>query len=220
MLIATFVLEYPILREALSAAPGLTLTWIQSDRTEAGEHKLLVWADGDERDFEAFEDGLERDPTVEPPLRIVEIDGRRLYQLELTAEGKDASVYPIVIDDGVVLEHVTASHGGWELRVAFPDEESLERFHRFCTERGMLGELRHLYEKREPDGGRQFGLTDRQRETLVAAVETGYLDVPRSCTLAELGERLDVSANATSERFRRGVRTLIEHTVYPDPEAL
>lgn len=219
MLIATFVLDYPILQAALSAAPGVTLTWIQSDRTGAGDHRLLVWADGDESDLEAFEDALESDPTAEPPSRAVEIDGRRLYQIELTETGKDESVYPVVIEDATILEHVTASHEGWVLRVAFPDYEALEAFHAFCTEREMLGELRHLYEKRDPNGGNRYGLTDRQRETLVAAVDTGYLDIPRSCSLEELGDHLEVSPNATSERFRRGVRTLIEHTVYPGPES-
>ncbi|WP_256527528.1 helix-turn-helix domain-containing protein [Natrinema marinum] len=52
-----------------------------------------------------------------------------------------------------------------------------------------------------------------------AAVETGYLDIPRSCSLAELGDRFDISPNAAFERFRRGVKALVENTVHPDDRA-
>ena len=53
---------------------------------------------------------------------------------------------------------------------------------------------------------------------LVAAVDEGYLDIPRSCSLAELGTQFDISSNAASERFRRGSKTLIENTLSPDDQ--
>ncbi|ELZ08746.1 bacterio-opsin activator HTH domain-containing protein [Natrinema thermotolerans DSM 11552] len=220
MLLATLLIDYPILRNALSHAPGVTATWEQSDLTADGDHRMLVWIDGDDDERAAFEAGLEADPTVTASLQTAAFDDRWLYQLELTPEGTEASVYPTVIEEGGVLQEASVTHEGWFFRVAFPSDEALERFHGFFLERGFEVDVRKLRDTRESagggDAGSQFGLTSRQREALVAAVEAGYLDIPRSCTLAELGERLGISQNAASERFRRGVETLVENTVYDD----
>lgn len=215
MLFATLSIDYPILRETLSHAPDAAVTWEQSDLTEDGDHRMLVWVDCNDA-YEAFDAGLEADPTVAGPSRIVEFDDRRLYQLELTSEGHRASVYPLVIEEAGVLQHVTATHEGWFFRVAFPTEAALERFHAFFIEQDLAVEIRQLYGASETDPestASKFGLTDRQRETLVAAVDAGYFDIPRSCSLAELADRFDISQNAASERVRRGVKTLIENTV-------
>ncbi|SER08911.1 helix-turn-helix domain-containing protein [Natrinema salaciae] len=223
MLLATLVVDYPILRETLSHAPNANVTWEQSDLTEAGGHQMLIWVEGDDDTFAAFDAGLESDPTVTVPDRVVEVDDRRLYRLELTADGHRRSVYPTVIEEGGVLQEVTATAEGWYFRIAFPSDEALERFHAFFVDRDLDVELRKLHETREGVDGSgtrsAFGVTERQREALVAAVDAGYLDIPRSCSLAELGEQLDISPNATSERFRRGVRSLVENTVYPDDES-
>ncbi|WP_345779410.1 helix-turn-helix domain-containing protein [Natrinema sp. SYSU A 869] len=210
------MVDYPILRETLSEALDIELTWEQSDLTGDGGHQMLVWVDGD--GFEKFDAGLEADPTVIASSPVVEFDSRRLYQLELTPDGQRVSVYPTVIKEGGVLREVTATHEGWYFRVAFPSDEALERFHAFFMEHSLEVEIRELYDESESLGlagsRSQYGITDRQCEALVAAVDTGYLDIPRSCSLAELGERFDISPNATSERFRRGVKRLIENTVY------
>ena len=216
MLVTTFKVDYPILREALSNAPEIELTWEQSDLTDGETHRMLVWADG--TSFGAFEAGLEADPTVKSPTRVVEFDDRRLYQLELTPEGCRASAYPVIVETGGIIQHARATAEGWDIRAALPDEETLDRYHTFFRERDTDIEVKRLYEEWKPETGvrSQYGLTDRQHETLVAAVDAGYLDIPRSCSLAELGSRFDISSNATSERFRRGAKTLIENTVYPD----
>jgi len=39
-----------------------------------------------------------------------------------------------------------------------------------------------------------------QREAPVLAVESGYDDIPRTCTTVELGEKLGVSDRAVTER--------------------
>jgi len=215
MLVTTFQVDYPILREALSNAPEIELTWEQSDLTEDGTHRMLVWADG--TSFGVFETGLEADPTVKPPTRVVEFDDRRLYQLELTPEGHRASVYPVLVEMGGFIQDARATKEGWDICAALPDEETLDRYHTFFRGHDIDIELKRLYEEWVPEtSAPQYGLTDRQHETLVAAVDEGYLDIPRSCSLAELGSQFDISSNAASERFRRGAKTLIQNTVYPD----
>jgi len=66
MLLATLLIDYPILRETLSRAPDTKVTWEQSDLTEVGDHQMLVWVDGG---VAAFDAGLETDPTVKAPYR-------------------------------------------------------------------------------------------------------------------------------------------------------
>lgn len=210
MLLATFVIDYPILQETLSQSPA-ELEWVQSDLTEEGAHQMLVWFETD--DFESLETRLENDPTVTGASRTTSLDRRRLYRIELTEAAHRSSVYPIIVDRGIVLEDVTADRDGWKFRVSFPDYDALEEFRAFCSERDIAVELERLYERREGATRSQYGTTERQRELLEAAVETGYLDVPRSCTLAELGERVGISSNAASERFRRGASSLIENTL-------
>ncbi|MHC3438135.1 helix-turn-helix domain-containing protein [Natrialbaceae archaeon A-gly3] len=191
------------MRETLARHPDVWLTWEQSDITEDGSHKMLVWIESD--DFEGLHETLENDPTVRDFSRRTAFNERRLYHIELTEEGHQMSLYPLIIEEGIVLDHVTADGDGWKLRVTFPDHDALERFQSFCTDHDVDVELRRLYEERETEERARYGLTDRQRETLVAAVEEGYLEIPRSCSLAELGEGLGVSSNAASERFRRVV---------------
>ena len=216
MLLTTFRIDYPILREALSHAPNIEITWERSDLIGNGTHQMLVWVDGPA--FGAFETGIEADPTLKPPVRVIEFDDQRLYQLELTAEGRQASVYPTVVETGALLQKAIATADGWDIRAALPDEESLKQYHDFFRGHGFDIELKQLYEDWRPKHSAQsrFGLTDRQHEVLVAAVDDGYLDIPRSCSLAELGTQFGISSNAASERFRRGTKTLIENTVYPD----
>ncbi|MFA9417727.1 helix-turn-helix domain-containing protein [Natrinema sp. HArc-T2] len=216
MLLTTFRIDYPILRTALTHASDIEITWERSDLIGDGTHRMLVWADGPA--FGTFESGLEADPTVKSPTRVIEFDERRLYQLELTAEGRRASVYPTVVETGAILQDATATDEGWDIRAALPDEETLDQYHTFFMSRDFDVELKQLYEDWKPSYCSQprFGLTDRQHEILVAAVDEGYLDIPRSCSLAELGTQFDISSNAASERFRRGTKALIENTVYPN----
>ncbi|SIR81251.1 Predicted DNA binding protein, contains HTH domain [Haladaptatus litoreus] len=216
MIIVEFRLDYPVLRDALSRAPKMKLTWEQSDRTEEGRHKLLFWTEGG--DFEAFEDALEEDSTVTTPSRTIELGEQRLYQTELKGEARRTSIYPLLVNEASILQRVTATHDGWEFRAAFPDREAFGRFRDFCREHEIEFVVHRFYEEREHPDTPRFGLTGVQRETLVMAVECGYLEIPRESSLADLSDEFDISETAASERFRRGVKTLIECTVCSDNE--
>lgn len=56
-------------------------------------------------------------------------------------------------------------------------------------------------------------LTDRQRRLLVAAVEHGYYDTPRGCSLTELAEALDVAKSSVSETLHRAEGAVVKHYV-------
>jgi predicted DNA binding protein len=56
-------------------------------------------------------------------------------------------------------------------------------------------------------------LSDRQLEVVVAAVEAGYYDTPRRCSLTELAGRLDIAKSTCSETLHRGEEAVIKQFV-------
>lgn len=95
--------------------------------------------------------------------------------------------FPISIENGEMEFDVTATQEQFETFVAALDE----------TERQY--DLLTLVHTDEQDAL----LTDRQRECLTVAHRRGYFDVPRECTLAELGDGLGVDKSTASETIRR-----------------
>jgi hypothetical protein len=53
-------------------------------------------------------------------------------------------------------------------------------------------------------------LTTRQRDLLTKAVEHGYYDTPRECTLTELADHLDLAKSTLSERLHRIEGTVLK----------
>jgi hypothetical protein len=53
-------------------------------------------------------------------------------------------------------------------------------------------------------------LTDRQRELLTEAVEEGYYDTPRTCTLTDLAEHLGVAKSTCSETLHRAESKVVK----------
>ena len=56
-------------------------------------------------------------------------------------------------------------------------------------------------------------LTEQQRAVLVEAVERGYYDTPRECTLTELAEELDHAKSTLSERLHRVEEAVVKEFV-------
>jgi len=63
-------------------------------------------------------------------------------------------------------------------------------------------------------------LTDRQRELLLAAVDAGYYDTPRECSLTDLATELDMAKSTVSETLHRAEGTIIEEFVADLDEGL
>jgi hypothetical protein len=56
-------------------------------------------------------------------------------------------------------------------------------------------------------------LTDRQATLVQAAVENGYYDTPRGCTLTELAEAVDLAKSTCSETLHRAEGKIIKNFV-------
>jgi predicted DNA binding protein len=175
--------------------------------------QMIFWVENG--DFEAFETAMDDDPTVSSPTVLTDAGDRRLYMVDPLGEGRETSIIPLVVKVGGVHLDLTATHEGWRNRIQFPNREALEQVFRFCHDHEIEFTFNRIYDQSNRFEGTGPELTEAQQETLIEAVNCGYLSVPRECSLAELGERLGISESATSERFRRAVKALVEQTISP-----
>jgi predicted DNA binding protein len=59
----------------------------------------------------------------------------------------------------------------------------------------------------------QQGFTEAQRDILVAAVKTGYFEIPRETSLTDLADQRNESHQAVSEHLRLTTYNLVELTL-------
>lgn len=207
MFVVGFRLNSPILRDALAHTPGMRL--IHEEQYEAGEGiTLLFWTEGG--DFEVFEEGVAVDPTVTNLQQLAETESRRLYRVTFTDAGMDAATFPAWSELDISLLGASGTHEGWTLRMRMPDRETLEQYREWCEERGLQFRLDSIHEERVVTDERPVQLTNRQRDTLLAARELGYFQIPRQSSLADVASHCSISPQAASERLRRGTATLID----------
>jgi predicted DNA binding protein len=206
----TISTEAFVLDHALSAVPGVT---IETDRLASHSPQEVfpfLWATNGE--FDRFYQALDEDPSVTRVSVAEETENTMLYQLEWVDEFHDL-IHQMVDHHAAILD-ATAHDGQWHLRLRFADEEMLSTFQTHFRETGREFQVDQRY---HPTNSRQrtFGLTAEQREALVTAVNEGYFTIPRTASMTEVSEALNISANAASERIRRGCETLISSGLIP-----
>lgn len=168
----------------------------------------LLWIRAD--DFTAVDEALEDDPTVEGFDVIGSFDHRRLYRMEW-ADTAESTIRTLRTAGGYV-RNAKVIDGEWSIEVLFPDRDDLSRMYDVANDADIPLTVDSIYELSD-EGGRPNGLTTEQQETLVAAFEHGYYDVPREVSLVDLAEKLDISHQALSERLRRAHETLVDASV-------
>jgi predicted DNA binding protein len=184
---------------------------VEIERLVAHDHDRVMpfaWLTADDPD--ALEEALSADSTVESHELISRVDGDQLCRMEWI-DSIEMVVHILLEEEGTIL-HARGEREGWNVRVLFPDRDSLSRTYDFADEHGLRFDVVRIYELDEERKGR-FGLSDEQQDTLAAATKLGYYDVPRGITQAELAEKLGVSHQALSERLRRAQKTLNENTI-------
>lgn len=192
------------LNHALSTTPEMI---IEADRLASHSPKEVfpfLW--GTDGDGEAFFDALEDDPTVTDVSIADETGGTILYRLEWSDTVCDL-VHQMVDHHAAILD-ARAQSDEWALRLRFANEGMVSSFQEHFQESGREFTVNQLYHPSEPRQ-RAFGLTAEQHEALVLAVERGYFAIPRAASTEEIGDQLGVSANAASERIRRGCEMLV-----------
>lgn len=162
-------------------------------------------------------EGLESEPIVATVSVVDKLDGSALVKIEWG--DRINGVLESIRQNEAIVTSAAGTPSTWTFRLRFPTYEDLSAFYTSCVEQDIPLELVQLHEAVSPDSQLRFGLTTAQRELIVSAYEAGYFDVPRKTTLVELGERLDISDSAVSQRLRRGLAALIGSTLVVDPHS-
>lgn len=192
------------LEQSLSTDPEVIL---EADRLSSHSPREVfpfLWARGGE--FDRFHRALEDDPTVTSVNVADETETEALYRLEWSEDFCDL-VHDMVDHHAAILE-AKAHDDRWNLRLRFAREEMVSAFQSHFRETGHQFDVNQLHRPTEPRQ-RTFGLTAEQHEALVTAVDEGYFTVPRTASAEDVSETLGISANAVSERIRRGCETLV-----------
>lgn len=206
MPIAELRLDSRILRTALASASDAVLTYEQCHRSP-DDVRLYAWVETD--DFGAFAEALAADDTVANPAVLAVDAGRRLYRVEFTEAGRTASLSPVRGELDIVVLDARATAEGWTVRLFTPDNESLSAFTAACDERDLSFTVETLQQAPPRPGRTSAELTEPQREALEIALEEGYFEVPRRAELRDVAGELGISAQAASERLRRGVASFL-----------
>jgi predicted DNA binding protein len=163
-----------------------------------------VWVHGvtapDPGDVFRTEAGIEDVEVIE------ESDGSVLYHLRWSPG--DSGFLDAIAETSGALTSARATDDNWSCTIRFRDHSRVSEFKSLCDSNDVAVSLRsigHGVEDSAPEGP----LTPAQRETLKLAIEKGYFSIPRDTTLSGLADELGVSDQATSERIRRGIETLL-----------
>lgn len=141
---------------------------------------------------------------------IDSIEDEHLLKMEWTGEYE--GLLPALVDSGVTMLSATGNAEEWTLEVR-GSRDDVVAFRTACEAQGVSIHLRSLQSLGPETPTDEYGLTEPQREALVAAHRLGYFDHPRRATLADVAEDLGISRQALSSRLRRAYRSLVENTV-------
>lgn len=164
-----------------------------------------------EHDQQAFEAAVRERDTVEHLREVERHDNRTLYAFRWKTD-TDALFQALDDTDAQLLDG-TGHPDGWEFELRFPDHDALSSFKTRCEDADIRLTVRRIYNPTKPESGPYYGLTYPQREALSTAVSQGYYSIPRRISTKELAAQLDISDQATTERLRRAIITLTEHTL-------
>ena len=194
------------LRETLEATDELG---VEIERVVAHDPETVmpfVWFAGDESTLTTLDDALADDPSVEEAELLTDLGDERLYRMHWI-DDVTVIVHLLTEEEATIL-NASVEGTRWQLRVLFPERDSLSSTYEFATERGLTIDVRKIH-RLEDERHSLYELTDAQHETLVAALEHGYYEIPRESDMEELSDELEISHQALSERLRRAHLTLV-----------
>lgn len=154
-------------------------------------------------------DTLVRRFTDAPEIRsseVVHIDEQMLlikYRLPVSES------YEALLTSGNLPRYPVFLQDGWFSFEVISSQEQLSEYTDELAAAGISYELVSLTQSHDSNGL----LTERQWEFITEAVERGYFDTPRDCTLAELAETLDINRSAASKLHHRAESRIIKEFV-------
>ncbi|GAA0260401.1 helix-turn-helix domain-containing protein [Haladaptatus pallidirubidus] len=112
-----------------------------------------------------------------------------------------------ILSTGHLLQYPLTLRNGWAISDMITSHEQLSQLKDVFEAEGIPYEIGSVTQSTDPTDL----LTDRQRRFITAAVEHGYYDSPRECTLTELAAALDVSKGGASGILHRAEGRIIKN---------
>lgn len=216
MVVAVFHVQLPELEYTLQTHSELSVRLVELRSSPSMDVHGFYWISG--IDHDRLEDTLSNDPSVTDVRKLVDNGEQFLYRIGFDHQLAGFKAYQALLDhNGSILEAVSG-HGTWEIRVFFPSHHELSAFYDEFQDIDLNPRLEMLHVNEDIPSSQEFGLTESQRNTLIAAAKLGYFSVPKDISLVELADHLGVSDQAVSERLRRGTYQLIQHTILAEQQ--
>jgi len=139
--------------------------------------------------------------------RLNDTDGVRVF--ETLYRGEDRALVQFETDDPLLLMSVRNSRAPFEPPVTITDGTAnleitapRDRLSSLADQFRALG-LEFDVQSVRTTIDSESVVSDEQRRLVETAVQKGYYDVPRTCTLTELADHLDIAKSTASERLHR-----------------
>lgn len=200
------------LKELLKELPDVR---VQFERVvPAGERTVpLVWIHT--ADPEPAEQTLREHELVSSITQLDTFEDRALYRIEWVEEPD--GIFSEIRSQRADLLDAVGINESWEFELRFPSHEALSDFHARCKASGLTLTVNRIYRPSDTESTVRYGLTDRQYDTLLRALEQGYFNIPREVTSEELATSFNISGQSITERIRRGLTNVLTHIlVMPD----
>lgn len=166
-----------------------------------GENLRLLVETGDVA-LDALESTLERIPEV-LSFDFRRADDRRI-RFEVTTPMSEP--HGAMADSGVVPAFPLRLEGGWLVGDLVASRDRLSAF----RDELRAADLEFRIERVAETSSTGRLLTERQREVIDAALEHGYYDFPRACSLTELAEHLGVDKSVVSRVLQRAEGRIVD----------
>lgn len=152
-------------------------------------------------------DGLLRHLEEIPEISSLEVLGSDEETLLFQCTTPESEIHQEVRRrDGPLSSSPTIIRGGWVFTELTATHEKLSEFTRELAAAGLRFEILSVTQSADMTNL----LTNRQWEVVNEAVERGYYDSPRECTLVELAGALDVNQSTASGILHRAEERIIK----------
>lgn len=197
------------MQQTLTEVPEMSVEIERVVAHESGTLTPYFWVRGG--DMERFKSALKDDPSVLEATRVDMLEEETLYRAVWPTDVE--SVGQAYLEAGATVLEATGRNQRWELRLRFDSQRNLSTFHEHCEENDIPLTVDRIYNPTTAKGGGQFGITPKQREALVAALDAGFYETPPAATMTEIAETLGISQQALSKRLRRAHGNIISNVL-------
>ncbi len=197
------------MQQTLRATPEMTVEIERVVAHQSGTLTPYFWIRGG--DMERFKTAIADDPSVSEATRLDIHGNGTLYRAEWSPDVE--SVGQAYLQTGAIILEATGRHDEWELRLRFDTHEDVSTFYGYCEEHDIPFDVTRIYNPTTPKAGGQFGLTPKQREALVAALEAGFYEIPQGATMTDIADEIGISQQSVSKRLRRAHGNVVSNVL-------